>query len=72
VNGVALYLALVRPHLECCAQFWVPYSKKGIEALECLQTRSTKLMKGLEHKSYVEWLRITGVVYSGEVSGETL
>jgi len=47
----------VQPRLEYYVQFWAPQYKKDIKPLANVQSRVTKMLKGLEGKTYKEQIR---------------
>ena len=54
---VPLCSALMRPHLESCVPVWGLQHKKDAELLNRVQKRAMKMISGLKHLSYEEWLR---------------
>ena len=55
--NLPLCAALVRPHLECCVQFFAPQYETDMVILEQVQSRVTDMTKQLEQFSYKERLR---------------
>ena len=51
-----LYRALVHPRMEFTIQAWSCYLKKNIRKLKRVQRCTTKLIPGLAHMSYKDWL----------------
>ena len=56
-----LYRVLVRPHLEYCVQFWSPYLRKDVLALEGVQRRFTRLIPEMRGLAYEERLSRLGL-----------
>ena len=71
---LTLYKALVRSHLEYCEQFWAPYLRRDVLALERVQRSFTRMIPGVKSLTYEEGLRTLGL-YSMEfrrMRGESL
>ncbi|MES9881006.1 MAG: reverse transcriptase domain-containing protein, partial [Sedimenticola sp.] len=56
-----LYKSLVRPHLEYATPVWSPLLKKDRIAIENVQRRATRLLRGYVNCSYQERLRTLGL-----------
>ena len=54
---LCLFKAFVRPQLEYANAIWNPYKAKGINAIENVQRRATKLIPSLQKMSYTERLQ---------------
>lgn len=63
------YSALVRPRLDCCAQFRTPQYSKGMELLDKMQQRTMRMMKGLKHLLYKERMRELGLLNLEKAQG---
>ena len=53
-----LYCALVRPHLEYANVIWHPRYRKHVYSLEKVQRKATRLLPGMEKRTYEERMRI--------------
>jgi len=52
---------LVKPYLEYCIQRWSPQYRRDIDLLECIQSRATKMIQGVEHLSYEDRMKELGL-----------
>ena len=52
-----LYKSMARPHLEYDNTIWGPFYQEDIGRVEAIQRKATKLVNGLNDKSYEEQLK---------------
>jgi len=58
---LALYSALMKPHMEYRVQIWGSQHNNDIDLLEQVHRRATKMIRGLEQLCYEESLRELGL-----------
>ncbi len=63
---LAIYKAIIRPHLEYASPVWSPYLKKDIQSIEKVQQRATRIVKEVHNRdgtrlSYPERLKYLGL-----------
>ena len=51
-EGILPLYSMLTPHLEHCVQMGSPQYRRGMELLECVQRRATKMMQEMEHLFY--------------------
>jgi len=52
---------MVRPHLEYCFQMWNLQYRRDVDLLESIQSRTTKMLQGMEHLLCEDSLRNMGL-----------
>jgi ribonucleases P/MRP protein subunit RPP40 len=52
-----LLTSIIRPHLGYCNVVWHPYFRKGINKLEAVQHRATRMIHGMAKLTFEEKLR---------------
>lgn len=61
-------------HLECYAQCWAPWYKRGSDVLEQVQLKASKVIKDLEHNywkgGFVRWGSVSSATSSVKEHGE--